>query len=201
MLAKKSDVAARRLRACKALMAQVHSITSDEGINPSTLHAIKLKLVALAKSKELFPAADFAMPVAQGRNYPLLVEDGDGLGFYLNVALPGKEAAPHDHGIWCATAAVSGREKHEFYRRTDDGKEPGSASVRKVGEVLVQPGHGMVMADHDIHATTVVGDKPMVALSLYGYALARFPSVAWYHPQFQSVRATASRRPSHSPGA
>jgi len=52
-----------------------------------------------------------------------------------------------------------------------------------------------VMADHDIHATTVVGDKPMVSLSLYGYALARFPSVAWYHPQFQSVRTTASRRP------
>jgi predicted metal-dependent enzyme (double-stranded beta helix superfamily) len=182
-------------------MAQVHSITSDEGINPSTLHAIKLKLVALAKRKELFPAADFAMPVAQGRNYPLLVEDGDGLGLYLNVALPGKEAAPHDHGIWCATAAVSGREKHEFYRRTDDGKKAGSASVLKVGEVLVEPGHGMVMADHDIHATTVVGDKPMVALSLYGYALARFPSVAWYHPQFQSVRTTASRRPSHSAGA
>ena len=68
MLATKSDVAAQRLRACKALMAQVHSITSDEGINPSTLHAIKLKLVALAKRKELFPAADFAMPVAQGRN-------------------------------------------------------------------------------------------------------------------------------------
>jgi len=70
-----------------------------------------------------------------------------------------------------------------------------------VGEVLVQPGHGMVMADHDIHATRVVDDKPMVALSLYGYALTRFPSVAWYHPQFRSVRATASRRPSHIAGA
>ena len=104
-MAKKSDVAAQRLRACQALMAQVHAITADEGINPSTLHAIKLKLVALAKRKDLFPAADFAMPVAQGRNYPLLVEEGDGLGLYLNVALPGKEAAPHDHGIWCATAA------------------------------------------------------------------------------------------------
>ena len=194
MLAKKSDVAARRLRACKALMAQVHSITSDEGINPSTLHAIKLKLVALAKRKELFPAADFAMPVAQGRNYPLLVEDGDGLGLYLNVALPGKEAAPHDHGIWCATAAVFGREKHEFYRRTDDGKAPGSASVVKVGEVLVQPGHGMVMADHDIHSTEVVGNQPYVGLALYGYSLGRFPSVTWFHPEFMSVRATPSRR-------
>lgn len=200
-MAKSSDTATKRLKACKALMAQVHAITADEGINPSTLHAIKLKLVALAKRKELFPAADFAMPVAQGRNYPLLVEDGDGLGLYLNVALPGKEAAPHDHGIWCATAAVSGREKHEFYRRTDDGKTAGRASVVKVGEVLVAPGHGMVMADHDIHATTVVGDKPMVSLSLYGYALVRFPSVAWYHPQFQSVRAVPSRRAPINPGA
>ena len=96
---------------------------------------------------------------------------------------------------------MSGREKHEFYRRTDDGKKPSSASVIKVGEVLVQPGHGMVMADHDIHATTVVGDKPMVALSLYGYALVRFPSVAWYHPQFQSVRTTNSRRTPATVGA
>jgi len=200
-VARKSDVAAQRARACKALMTQVHAITAKEGINPSTLHAIKLKLEALARRKELFPAADFALPVAQGRNYPLLVEEGDGLGLYLNVALPGKEAAPHDHGIWCATAAVSGREKHEFYRRTDDGRTPGSAAVTKVGEVLVQPGHGMVMADHDIHATTVVGDKPMVALSLYGYALVRFPSVAWYHPQFKSVRTTQSRRHAQNVGA
>ena len=200
-MAKSSDISAKRLKACKALMTQVHAITSREGIHPSSLHAVSQKLVALAKRRELFPTTDFPLPTSHGRNYPLLVEDGDGLGLYLNVALPGKEAAPHDHGIWCATAAVSGREKHEFYRRTDDGKKPGSASVTKVGEVLVQPGHGMVMADHDIHATRVVGDKPMVALSLYGYALTRFPSVAWYHPQFQSVRATASRRPSHSPGA
>jgi len=90
-------------------MAQVHSITSDEGINPSTLHAIKLKLVALARRKELFPAADFAMPVAQGRNYPLLVAYVEGLGLYLNVVLPGKDASSCYHGIFCASAASFGR--------------------------------------------------------------------------------------------
>jgi predicted metal-dependent enzyme (double-stranded beta helix superfamily) len=89
------------------------------GINPSTLHAIKLKLVAFAKRAELFPLADFAMPEAQGRNHPLLVEDDDGYGLYLTIGLPGKEAAPHDHGIWCANAAISGRERHMFYRRID----------------------------------------------------------------------------------
>jgi len=70
----------------------------------------------------------------------------------------------------------------------------GSAEITQVGEVLVEPGNGMVMADHDIHSTVVVGDQPAVSLALYGYALARFPSVTWFHPEFASVRATPSRR-------
>ena len=35
---------------------------------------------------------------------------------------------------------------------------------------------------------------PAVGLALYGYALARFPSVVWYHPEFESIRAGQSRR-------
>ena len=81
-----------------------------------------------------------------------------------------------------------------FYRRTDDGRKTGAATVAKVGEVLVQPGTGIVMADHDIHSTEVVGNQPAVGLALYGWALARFPSVTWFHPEFQSLRATPSRR-------
>jgi predicted metal-dependent enzyme (double-stranded beta helix superfamily) len=176
------------------LLLDVHAIAAKEGITPSALHAFKLKLVSLANRKELFPSADFGMPVAQGRTHPLLVEDNDGLGLYLTINWPGKEAAPHDHGIWCVNAAISGRERHLFFRRTDDGRLSGHATVMKTGEVMVEPGNGMTMADHDIHSTEVVGDEPAVGLALYGYALARFPSVAWYHEEFSSVRATPSRR-------
>ena len=140
-MASQSEVAVRRARACKTFLEQAHAATAAEGINPSTLHAIKLKLVAFAKRTELFPLADFAMPDAQGRNHPLLVEDNDGYGLYLTIGLPGKEAAPHDHGIWCANAAISGRERHLFYRRTDDGRENGRATVTQIGEVVVQPGN------------------------------------------------------------
>ena len=184
----------KRQRACAKLLADVHAITAKEGINPSTLHALKLKLVALAKQTALFPLTDFEMPVSQSRTHPLLVEDNDGHGLYLTIGLPGKEAAPHDHGIWCINAAVSGRERHLFFRRTDTGATPGQASVEKVGEVLIEPGTGIAMADHDIHSTVVEGDTPAIGLALYGYALARFPSVAWYHPKFGSVRASVSRR-------
>jgi len=193
-MANGSDIASRRLKACVGLLAQVHAITATEGITPSTLHAMKLKLVALARRAELFPLADFAMPEAQARTHPLLVEENDGHGVYLTISLPGKEAAPHDHGIWCVNAAISGAERHGFYRRTDNATRAGIATVAKVGEVLVEPGNGMAMSDHDIHSTVVVGDRPAVGLALYGYALARFPSVTWFHPEFSSVRATPSRR-------
>jgi predicted metal-dependent enzyme (double-stranded beta helix superfamily) len=188
------NVADKRARACRELLTKVHAITDKEGITPSSLHSMKKALVALEAKSELFPLNDFEMPVSEGRTHPLLVEDNDGHGLYLTINTPGKEAAPHDHGIWCVNAAVSGRERHIFYRRTDDGGTAGSVSVIKVWEVMVEPGNGMAMADHDIHATEVVGKEPAIGLALYGYALVRFPSVVWYHPEFSTVRATQSRR-------
>ena len=187
-------IADKRRAATAKLLTESHAIIGKEGITPSALHALKLKLVALANKAELFPTGDFAMPVAEGRTHPLLVEDNDGLGVYLTIGLPGKEAAPHDHGIWCVNAVISGSERHDVFRRIDNASTPGKATVQKVGEVTAAPGTGMAMADHDIHATKVLGDRPAIGLALYGYALARFPSVTWYHPQFGSVRTTVSRR-------
>lgn len=189
------SIAEKRFRACAKLVADAHAIAGREGPTPSALHAIKLKLMGLARKTELFPAPDFETPRAEGRSHPLLVEDGDGYGLYLTINKPGKEAAPHDHGVWCVNAAISGRERHEFYRRLDDGGAPGRATVVKVGEVILEPGNGMAMADRDIHSQRVVGDEPAVVLYLYGYAVARFPPVAWYHPQFGTMRVSPSRRP------
>jgi predicted metal-dependent enzyme (double-stranded beta helix superfamily) len=184
-----------RTKACQALIASARAVISAEGTGEAALEKIKALLVGLAdRGGALFPLADFAMPDAQGRNHVLALEDGDGMGLYLTINMPGKEAAPHDHGIWCVNASVSGREVNRFYRRTDDGSRPGFATIELTGEVLVAPGQGMAMADHAIHATEVVGDEPAIGLALYGYALARFPSVVWFHPEFSSVRAGASRR-------
>ena len=189
-----SSVAAKRAAACSTLMRQVVAIVTRDGNTPSALHALKGKLTALARRSELFPLRDFAMPEAEGRNHILEVADNDGPGLYLTIGLPGKEAAPHDHGIWCVNAVISGRERHGLWRRTDDGAKPGHATVARIGEVMVAPGNGFAMADHDIHSTEVVGAEPAIGLALYGYALARFPSVVWYHPEFSSVRPMPSRR-------
>jgi predicted metal-dependent enzyme (double-stranded beta helix superfamily) len=185
-----------RTDACNTLIRQAREIIDAEGTSEPALDKVKTLLVGLANQGEaLFPREDFAMPDAHGRNHILALENGDGMGLYLTIGLPGKEAAPHDHGIWCVNAAISGREVHWFYQRTDDGSRDGYATVETVSEVTVAPGQGMAMADHAIHATEVLGDEPAIGLALYGYALARFPAVVWYHPAFSSMRVGASRRP------
>jgi predicted metal-dependent enzyme (double-stranded beta helix superfamily) len=185
----------RRTQACETLIRRVRTIVDAEGTGDAALEKVKDLLVGLANRGEaLFPRSAFAMPTAQGRNHVLALEGGDGMGLYLTIGLPGKEAAPHDHGIWCVNAAISGSEIHKFYRRTDDASRDGYATVAQIGEVIVAPGQGMAMADHAIHATEVLGDVPAIGLALYGYALVRFPSVVWFHPEFTSVRAMPSRR-------
>src|SRR4051794_4444768 len=194
-MAKGKTAQVRRAAACQKLITRARAIIQANGTGESALDPIRKLLVTLAdKGEALFPKADFPMPGAQARNHVLALEDGDGIGLYLTISLPGKEAAPHDHGIWCVNAALSEREAHRFYRRTDDRSRDGYATVEQIGEVVVAPGHGMMMTDHAIHATEVLGEEPAFGLALYGYALTRFPAVTWFHPEFNSVRVGASRR-------
>ena len=129
-------IAERRAPACISVPRDIHAILYREGITPLTLHTIKKKRVTLAKRMELFPLCDFAMPEAQGRDHPLLVEKNDGHGRCLTIAMSGKEAAPHDHGILCVNASVSGRGRQVFYRRTDSGTEAGRARPRSDLDVM-----------------------------------------------------------------
>lgn len=186
--------AAKRQAACKALLLKVHAIIDPAGATPPALEQVKALLIGLAGKTALFPMEDFAAPVAQGRNH-MLIEDGDdGFGLYLTINTPGKISTPHAHGIWCVNAGISGVELHRFFQRTDDSTIPGHATVEELTGVIVGPGTGIAMADQDIHETEVIGNQPSIALALYGYALVRFPSVVWFHPEFDSFRALPSRR-------
>ena len=188
-------LAFERLSACAALLREVRAARSTAGDERQALEKSRsLLLEFAARETALFPHEDFAMPYAHGLTHKLAVEDADGCGLYLTINLPGKEAAPHAHGIWCVNAGLSGAETHRFYRRTDDGRRAGHATIEETGQAIVAPGAAMAMADEDIHSTIVVGDQPSRALALYGYALDRFPSVTWFHPQFASRRTMPSRR-------
>ena len=189
-----SGIPAKRKAACLALLRQAHVILDKEGSSPSALHALKLKLVALAARTELFPASEFPLPVNEGRLHTLIAEDNDGLALHLLNAKPGKMSNPHSHCVWCVNASVSGRERHVYWRRTDDGTKPGYATITPIGEVTMERGNGFAMADLDIHSQEVLGDEPSVILALYGYSFQRFPGVVWYNQEFNTVRKLPSMR-------
>ncbi len=189
-----SGIAADRMAACQALLRRAHTILDKGGSTPSALHALKLKLAALAERTELFPASHFPMPLAEGRLHSLLVEPEDGLALHLLIGKPGKISNPHGHGIWCINASVAGRERHTYWRRTDDGSKPGFATIKPIGEVIMERGQGFAMGDHDIHSQEVLDDKPSVILALYGHSFQRFPSVIWYNQEFSTVRKLPSMR-------
>ena len=191
---KDTSPAAQRMATCKAFLRKAHTILDKEGSTPSALHALKNKLAALALRTELFPASDFPMPVAEGRLHTLIAEDNDGLALHLLIGKPGKISNPHTHSIWCVNASVSGRERHTYWRRTDDGSKPGYATVAKIGEMIMEPGRGFAMGDLDIHSQEVLGDQPSVILALYGYTFQKFPSVIWYNQEFSTVRKLPSMR-------
>lgn len=182
-------LAAERLAACRVLLSNVQRIESAHGKGMEGLARIRDALAEFAQAQaSLFPDSDFAMPVAHMR-FHTLVEGGDTpYGLYYSVNLPGKEAAPHVHGLWCATTAFCGSESNRFWRRVDDGSVENQAKLVETHAVSVQPGAAMAMADHDIHSTLTVGSGPTRMLHLYARPFAEFPPVVYFNMEFGTWR-------------
>lgn len=153
--------------------------TSDAAaaITREQLAAITARLEQLAERPDLFPAADFpAPPVEQGTGastrYRLNPDAPAGTpALYLNSINPGKTTLPHNHTTWAAIVALSGQELNRVYRRSDDGSQPGRATLELVREVVVQPGQSVSFLPDDIHSIHVTGDTPTLHFHLYGQPL------------------------------
>lgn len=146
-------------------------------ITREQLAAITARLEQLAERPDLFPAADFpAPPVDQGTGastrYRLNPDAPAGTpALYLNSINPGKTTLPHNHTTWAAIVALSGQELNRVYRRSDDGSQPGRATLELVREVVVQPGQSVSFLPDDIHSIHVTGDTPTLHFHLYGQPL------------------------------
>ena len=108
----------------------------------------------------------------QGIGFHLLHEEPDHtLAVFAISWLPGKGVGPHNHRTWSVVIGVDGIELNTFWKRTDDGNEPGFATIEETARRNI--GHGDVIGmDGDaIHSVLNDGDQTTLSLHVYGLHL------------------------------
>ncbi|HEY2987627.1 MAG TPA: hypothetical protein VGL11_07865 [Candidatus Binatia bacterium] len=81
--------------------------------------------------------------------------------------------SPHDHGpCWVIYGSYSGVTEITVYRRIDDGREPGRASLEKKDLHRLSPGVAYPYLPGDIHSTRAV-EGPAVVFRFLSYDLEK----------------------------
>jgi predicted metal-dependent enzyme (double-stranded beta helix superfamily) len=105
----------------------------------------------------------------QGFGVHLLHEEADHrLAVFAIAWLPGRGAPPHNHGTWAVVAGVDGPETNTFWKRLDDGSQPGYAEIAWNGEKVFGPGEVVAFLPHEIHSVTNETQAVTVSLHVYG---------------------------------
>jgi predicted metal-dependent enzyme (double-stranded beta helix superfamily) len=168
-----SSSASRRQQVVSDALSRVHKILASEAVTRQSLDTILDEVKQLATQSSLWNESDFPPPKPDEYQARYLIDQGDDLtvALYLNVMRPGKFGPPHDHTTWACIAGVAGDEYNTLYKRLDNGREPGKATLKTGEEILVGQGGGVALLADDIHSVRVDGDLPVRHLHLYGRAL------------------------------
>jgi predicted metal-dependent enzyme (double-stranded beta helix superfamily) len=95
-------------------------------------HDIIVRLSPLAKrlamTRDWLQPEHYTCDSEQGFGVHLLHEEPDHtLAVFAIAWLPGRGAPPHNHGTWAVVAGVDGLERNVFWKRLDNGVQPGAS--------------------------------------------------------------------------
>jgi predicted metal-dependent enzyme (double-stranded beta helix superfamily) len=96
-------------------------------------------------------------------------EDDHQLAVFVASWLPGRGTPPHDHGTWAVVAGIDGIERNTFWKRLDDGAQPGYAEIVPVGERDFGAGEVLALPRGAIHSVHNHTDRVSVSLHIYGH--------------------------------
>ena len=152
------------------LVADLRRISSETSDEHDILRRVRplARRAALSRDQwleERFYAAD----PEQGFGLHTLHEEADhSLAIFAVSWLPNRGAPAHNHGTWAVVVGVDGPEKNVFFERTDDGRRPGYAELKKIGEKIFDFGDVLAMPTGGLHSIWNESATTSVSLHIYG---------------------------------
>jgi predicted metal-dependent enzyme (double-stranded beta helix superfamily) len=123
----------------------------------------------LALDKSWLLPKHYACDEEQGFGVHLLHEEADhSLAVFAVSWLPGRGAPPHNHATWAVVAGVDGPERNTFWKRVDDGSQPGYAELVEAGAKDFREGEVVSLLPDGIHSVHNHTDSVTVSLHVYG---------------------------------
>jgi predicted metal-dependent enzyme (double-stranded beta helix superfamily) len=169
----------------EAMVEKAKDAIRRKGVTRAAMQEVLTSLEMLARQTELWSSDRFHDPKPDELQVRHFVrEDPDQtFALYLNVLRPGKRIFPHNHTTWACVAAVAGQEHNTLHEVVEGGLRIGPAKLRKIEQIVVEPGRGIAMLPDDIHSVEVGGDRVVRHLHFYGLALEAASGGIMFDPQ------------------
>lgn len=159
-----------------ALVAQARRIAGETADPAAIAAALAEPLRQTALSDDwLTPELREALPEQGFGSHLLHEEPGHDLAVFCVAWLPGRGAPAHNHGTWGVVCGVEGTETNTAWRRTDDGADPGHASLEPGAVTELARGTVVTVSPTDIHSVENRTASLSLSLHLYGRHLNFVP--------------------------
>lgn len=100
--------------------------------------------------------------------YTIYSTEDHQFGVFVTAWLPGRGAPPHTHGGWAVIGGLVGAEKNTVWQRTDDGQQPGYATIVLASETIVKPQDIFVM-DSPLAIHSVENIMNEISITIHAY--------------------------------
>lgn len=185
-------------RVIDAFIDDVRPILDGDGPDATGMERLVECMAELVRDPEVLAAhAAFLATVSgdgdglytdTGRRSEVLHTDDTGLTLVRSRFDPGEPTPVHSHGTWGIVGVYAGRDRHEAWRRVDDGDGPGEAVVELIEERILEPGDVAIIPHppQDIHRQQGHGE-PAYELVLFGANAMVIPRLI-FDPGARSAR-------------
>jgi predicted metal-dependent enzyme (double-stranded beta helix superfamily) len=129
---------------------------------------------------DAYAQPDFKSGMGGGIGQYALYRAHDGSLCLFSLVIPAKSRTPvHDHLAWGLVGIYRGEQDEAIYRRLDDGRDAGRATLEVHKQQRLRAGefYALLPPQDDIHYVETVSDVPSVSIHL----LANDTACVWRH--------------------